>query len=445
MKDGKIITRMAPSPTGNFHIGGVRTALYNYLFARQNGGVFILRSEDTDKERSKREYEDQIFEIFKWLELDYDQFFRQSDRIDIYVSAVQKMISSGHAYEAEDSTDSPGKKVIRFKNPNTKITFTDLLLGDITFDTSDLGDFVIARDIESPLYHLTVVIDDGEMGVTHVIRGQEHTSNTPRQILLLEALGYDRPLYLHLPLIMSPRGGKLSKRDPEVVPVMDYKKSGFLPDALLNFLALIGWNPGGEKEIFSKGELMSAFSLERVQKTNGIFNVDKLNFINKEHIKLMTFDEQLKYLEEGLSPALVEGLKGRGLFEKVAPLVLERIHNLDEVRQMETDGEFGYFVEAPEIKKEMLVWKEDGIEKAKDALAKAITAIENFDDDKFASSDELKTELMPTAEEFGRGSFLWPLRVSLSGREKSPDPFTLLSLLGKTESLKRIQGILSVL
>ena len=254
--DKKVVTRFAPSPTGHFHVGGIRSALFNFLFARQKGGRYILRSEDTDKERSKREYENEFLELFDWLGLKHDQFFRQSDRIKVYRKYLQKMIDDGFAYLSKETPKEEGERdeVIRFKNPNKKITFHDLVLGDITVDTTDLGDFVIARDMDEPLYHLAVVIDDFEMEVTHVIRGQEHAPNTPRQILIQEAIGAPRPLYAHLPLILNKERAKLSKRDESVPGAIEYKKRGYLPEAFLNFMALNGWNPGGEQEVVTLSE-----------------------------------------------------------------------------------------------------------------------------------------------------------------------------------------------
>src|SRR5690606_16076005 len=248
---------MAPSPTGKLHIGGVRTALFNYLFARQNGGKFILRIEDTDKERSKKEYEADILETFDWLTLEYDEFYRQSERTEIYEEQIKKLIDSGHAYISEENANESGKRssVIRFKNPNKEIIFNDLILGDIKINTTDLGDFVIAKDLNTPLYHLTVVVDDALMEISHVIRGQEHISNTPRQILILEALEFERPIYAHIPLILAPDKTKLSKRHGALA-ALEYRELGYFKEAILNFMALIGWNPGDEREIFSKEDLI---------------------------------------------------------------------------------------------------------------------------------------------------------------------------------------------
>src|SRR3989344_5846621 len=242
-----VVTRFPPSPTGYFHIGSARTALFNYLFATHTGGVMSLRFEDTDKARSKKEYEDDILSGLEWLGLTYTkpEIFRQSERTPIYQKYLKKLLDSGAAYEAEPGTDDPGKKVIRFKNPGTSVTFHDLIRGNVSFETAELKDFVIAKSVDEPLYNFAVVIDDYETGVTHVMRGEDHISNTPRQILMLEALGFKRPEYAHIPLILAPDRSKLSKRHGSVA-VSEYKRMGFLPEAFVNYLALLGWNPGTE-------------------------------------------------------------------------------------------------------------------------------------------------------------------------------------------------------
>jgi len=271
---------MAPSPTGNFHVGGARTALFNFLFAKQNNGKFILRIEDTDKERSKKEFEDDIFESLEWLGLKYDEFYRQSERGEIYRNYVEKMLNNDSVYEAED-------KVIRFRNPNKKIKFNDLVRGEIEFDTTELKDFVIAKSVDEPLYHLAVVIDDFESGITHVIRGEDHISNTPRQILIQEAIGAPRPLYAHLPLILAQDRSKLSKRKHgESVSLDYYRHKGYSRDAIINYLALLGWNPGTEQEIFTLEELINVFDLGRVHKGGAIFDEKKLAWVNRKHFNL---------------------------------------------------------------------------------------------------------------------------------------------------------------
>lgn len=276
----KVITRMAPSPTGNFHVGGARTALFNFLFAKKNNGKFILRIEDTDKERSKKEFEDDIFESLEWLGLKHDEFYRQSERGGVYKSYIEKMLDNGSVYEAED-------KVIRFKNPNKKVKFDDLVRGEIQFDTTELKDFVIAKSIDEPLYHLAVVIDDFESGITHVIRGEDHISNTPRQILIQEAIGAPRPLYAHLPLILAQDRSKLSKRKHgESVSLDYYRNKGYSTEAVINYLALLGWNPGTEQEIFTLDELIKVFDLSKVHKGGAIFDEKKLAWVNRKHFNL---------------------------------------------------------------------------------------------------------------------------------------------------------------
>jgi len=301
----KVVTRFPPSPTGHLHIGSARTALFNYLFAKHNNGSMRLRFEDTDKERSKKEFEDDIIEGLRWLGLysETSEVPRQSERTEIYKKHLIPLLEKGFAYEAEEAKNTPDKKVVRFKNPNKTISFFDLVRGDVTFDTTELGDFVIARNTEEPLYHLAVVIDDHEMGVTHVIRGEDHISNTPRQILIQEAIGASRPLYAHIPLILGKDKSKLSKRHG-AISVTEYRNQGFLPEALVNFLALIGWNPGGEREVYSLNELVALFSLEKVQKGGAKFDLDKLRWMNKEYLRKVPKEEfelhALEFLPEAI-------------------------------------------------------------------------------------------------------------------------------------------------
>src|SRR3989339_1374127 len=239
----RVVTRFAPSPTGVLHVGSVRTALFSFLYARKYGGSFILRIEDTDKERSEKAYEENILEGLRWLGITHDEFYRQSERGDVYKKYLEQLIASGAAYISQEEGGGEGKRasVIRFKNPNKKVVFRDEVRGDIEIDTTDLGDFVIAKDLDTPLYNFAVVVDDFDMGVTHVIRGDDGIANTPRQVLIQEALGAPRPIYAHLPLILAPDRSKLSKRHG-AVSVTEYRDMGYLPEAVVNFLALIGWN-----------------------------------------------------------------------------------------------------------------------------------------------------------------------------------------------------------
>ena len=429
----KVITRFAPSPTGHFHVGGIRGALYNFIFARQNGGTYILRSEDTDKERSKKEYEDEFLEVFEWLGLKHDQFFRQSDRLIAHQKYLKKMIENGQAYVSKEipKEESQRTEVIRFKNPNKKITFNDLILGEITVDTTDLGDFIIARDINEPLYHLTVVIDDFEMGITHVIRGQEHTPNTPRQILIQEAIGATRPIYAHLPLILNKERGKLSKRDPNVMPAIEYKNEGYLSEAVLNFMALNGWNPGGEEEIFTLNELIKKFDIKKVQKGGAIFNPEKLDWINKEHIKKLPVGE----LQNKIFEWLPENMRN----EKLIPIISERISKFGDIKKMVEAGELDFFFKQPEYSKDKLIYKNVSSEKISGNLKMAVEKLKELSEKDF-TKEKVKEVLMKVADSLdSRGELLHPVRFSLSGLDKSPDPFIIAEILGKNETLSRLQ------
>lgn len=423
---------MAPSPTGNLHVGTARTTLFNYLFAKRYGGKFILRIEDTDKERSTKEFEDNILEGLSWLGLSWDEFYRQSERTDVYVSYVQKMLDNGTAYLSKEEPKDEGQRseVIRFKNPNKKIAFDDLIRGTVEFDTTELGDFVIARSKEEPLYHLAVVVDDFEMGVTHVLRGEDHISNTPRQILIQEAIGAPRPVYAHMPLIFDNERKKLSKRKHGAAVWIDtYKSEGYLPDALLNFFALMGWNPGTEQEIFNLRELTEAFDIDRVQKSSAIFNVDKLRWINKEHIKRLPKEEVLQKARDKFATKYPDV----EVSDAILKLVTERIETFGDIDKLLDSGEYDYFFSEPSLDKEKIVWKQSNAEETITYLRRASELLEDTD------------TLMKYAETVGKGNVLWPLRYSLSGKEKSPDPLTLISILGIEESKRRIEKAISIL
>ncbi|MDQ3089546.1 MAG: glutamate--tRNA ligase [bacterium] len=437
----KVIVRMAPSPTGKLHVGGVRTALFNYLFAKKFKGKFILRIEDTDKERSTKEFEDDIISGFEWLQLKYDEFYKQSERIDIYKSYLLKMIENGTAYTSKETPREEGQRdeVIRFKNPRIKVKFNDLIRGDVEFDTTELGDFVIAKSTEEPLYHLAVVIDDHQMGITHIIRGEEHLSNTPRQILIQEAIGAKRPIYAHLPLLLDADRKKLSKRvHGEEVWAAFYKREGYLPDALLNFLALLGWNPGGDREIFNLEDLIEAFDIKDVQKGGAVFDVKKLRWVNKEHIKKMSLDKLIDIINEKINLRF----PNKSISPKINSLLIDRLEVLKDIDSLVGNGEFDYFFEKPEIDLQKINWKGENKENTKKYLQKSLELLEKID---FESEDSIKNTLMPYAETVGKGNVLWPLRFSLSGKEKSPDPFTLIFVLGKEETTDRISRVIELL
>lgn len=441
----QIVTRFAPSPTGLLHSGNYRTAVFSYLFARQRGGKFILRIEDTDKERSKKEYEDNILESLKWLGLDYDEFYRQSERVEAHKNYLKKLIDDGYAYVSKEETPSKEgaaprrSEVIRFKNPNIKVKFKDLIRGEIEVDTTDLKDFVIAKDLDTPLFHLAVVADDFDMGVTHVVRGEDHISNTPRQILIQRAIGAPEPVYAHIPLILAPDRTKLSKRKGALA-LTEYRDRGYFPEAMLNYLALLGWNPGTEQEILSKDDLLKMFDIAKVQKGGAIFNEEKLRWVNKEYLKKMPLAEAGREI----LARLPDDLKKRAgespeLFAKVTPIIIDRINTFGEVADMVSGGEVAYFFEDPTYAVEALFWKDDkdaGHTKAH--LDKVLEILQKISPTDF-TAEAVKVALWDYATEMGRGNVLWPLRYALSGRDKSPDPFTLASILGKDAAVRRIE------
>ena len=438
-------TRIAPSPTGRFHIGTARTALFNYLFAKHEGGSFAIRIEDTDKERSKVEYETEILEGLAWLGLEADEIVRQSERVTRHAALLATLIEEGKAYVSkEEGKNQPGTwvEVVRLKNPGRQITFRDEVRGDITFDTGELGDFVIARSIADPLYHFAVVADDMDMGVTHVIRGEDHISNTPRQILIQEALGATRPLYAHLPLIVDEKRAKLSKRSG-ATSVMDYRDEGILPEALDNYLALLGWNPGDDREDFSLAQLASEFTLDGIQKSGAAWDREKLLSVNQRW---------MRKLDDADYARRVHGMGGfdAETLHKTIPLLKERARTFREAHAM-LSSELSCLFTAPSLTREALLAKEpiDRPGTAKKGLKRALEALGSLPDG--VSTEAAKEALMPLADaeeakgKGGRGGVLWPLRYALSGQERSPDPFTLISILGPGISAERIRTALGIL
>lgn len=472
----QIRVRIAPSPTGYLHIGTARSALFNYFFAKHIKGKFILRIEDTDLERSTPEFEKDIIENLAWLGIKWDEFYRQSERIETYAKYLEKLLNDGKAYrcfcteeelekerqeqvsgglpqiysgkcrnlsEAEIKKNlAEGKKsIIRFKSPSQKVKFIDLIRGEVEFDSSLIGDFSIAKDLATPLYNFAVVIDDFEMKISHVIRGEDHISNTPKQILLQEALNFSRPKYGHLPLILGPDRSKMSKRHGST-SVAEYKKQGYLPEAMINFMAFMGWNPGGEKEIYSMDELIKDFSVEKIQKGGAIFNIQRLDYINGVYIRQKSLDELAELCQPYLPKAEKEQLK------KVIPLYQERLKKLSEIVEF-TDF---FFKDALEYDKGLLIWKSmtDGeVKEVLDKLDKILCDVKDNDWIK----ENLEKILMPEAEKGNppasllaksmragdRGRLLWPLRVALTGKKASAGPFEVAEILGKEKTIARIK------
>lgn len=439
-----ITTRIPPSPTGHLHIGTVRTALFNYLFSRHNKGRFVFRSEDTDKARSKKEFEVEIIEGLQALGLTWDnteEVVRQSERGEIYRRYLEEGIRNGKLFlSQEESKKNPGEtvEVVRLKNPNKEIVFNDLIRGEIAFNTTELGDLVVARSIDDALYHFTVVVDDHEMGVTHVLRGEDHISNTPRQILIQEALGFERPEYAHLPLILAPDRSKMSKRHGAVA-VAEYLKEGFLPEAIINYLALLGWNPGTDQEIFTLEELVEQFDIAKVHKSGAVFDRQKFLWINKEHLNRLSDDMYLGLVKT----ALPDSIKSLSQYDderlrRLIPTVRERINIFGEFTDAAAVGEYDFAFTHPDVDLALLKWKKD-----LDLTPSAVRLRAVYDllkDADFSSLESIKAAVWDYAEKEGRGEVLWPMRVALTGLERSPDPFTVAHTIGREDSLHRIKS-----
>ncbi len=438
-----VITRIPPSPTGHLHIGTVRTALFNYLYAKHNDGKMLFRSEDTDQARSTKEFEDEIIKGLQALGITWDneELVRQSERKDVYRKYLEEGIEKGSFYiSKEESKQKPGEtvEVVRLKNPNKTITFSDLVRGDITFDTSELGDIVIARSIDDALYHFTVVVDDNEMGITHVLRGEDHISNTPRQILIQEALGMERPQYAHLPLILAPDRSKMSKRHGAVA-VEEYLNDGFLPEAIVNYLALLGWNPGTDEEVFTMDQLVEKFSLDGIQKAGAVFDQQKFRWLNKEHLNKLSDTEYIKALDN-YWPESVTSLPefSPERIEKLLPVIRERAETFGDIRDAAEAGEYNYAFGPIDVSVEMIKWKkDDSVVAAKPRLEKVLELLQGAD---FSSIDSIKAAIWDYAESEGKGEVLWPFRVALTNLERSPDPFSVAFVLGKEEVLQRVEA-----
>lgn len=431
-----VVTRFAPSPTGRLTVGSARTALFNYVFTKQYNGKYILRIEDTDKERSSAEFEKDIVDNLLWLGMEHDAFYRQSDAENLvkHTEALKQLINSGVAYISKEKPTKEGEKdeVIRFKNKGGEVTFTDSIRGEITTPTDDLGDFVIAKDLTTPLYHIAVVVDDNNAGVTHVVRGEDGLANTPRQILLQQALGYKTPTYTHIPFILAEDRSKLSKRHG-AQSIQDLRNEGYLKEAIINYLILLGWHPKNEKELFSFPEILSTFDISRAQKGGAVHDIKKLRWINKQYMDTLSDDVFL----EGITSFASEQMKDGDLPVKLLPLLREKVEVFSDVKTLDEEGEFDYFVELPSYETPLLQNKKSDtpFSVIKEHLAfifETLTTLSDF------STVSIKNSVWEYATEKGRGDVLWPMRVALTGREKSADPFTVAAVIGKEETLKRI-------
>lgn len=484
--------RFAPSPTGFLHVGGLRTALYNYLFAKHHNGTFVLRIEDTDQSRYVENAEQDIIDSLRWAGIDFDEGpgkdggvgpYRQSERKAMYHEYAKQLIDNDYAYYAFDTVEeldemkerlkksgNPSPKydsitrmsmknsltlpkdevekrlangeayVVRLKVPRREeVKFQDIIRGIVSFDTKGLDDQVLLKSDGMPTYHLANVVDDHTMGITHVIRGEEWLSSAPKHMLLYKYFGWKAPQMAHLPLIMSPSGGKLSKRkaESEGIPVntKDYISGHYEPEALINFLAYLGWSPGDDSEIHSLEELVQLFTLERVSKGGAVFNHKKLMWYNEHYLREKSVEDVLPVFTTLGTSAGFE-MSDEAYVSKVLGLIHERVSKIDELVEM---GNF--FFKDPEVYDENAVkkWKDDSPGLVNAYLAK----VEGLSDDEFVAAT-LKTKLEETVaeNEVGFGKLMMPLRIAVSGQGFGPDLFQSFELLGKETVMRRIEQAL---
>ena len=471
----EIKVRMAPSPTGFFHVGSARTALYNWLFARHHKGTFILRVEDTDVARSSEEMTQVILDGLTWLGLDWDEGpYYQSKRLKLYQESVAQLIKTGHAYycycrpedlEKEKQTAYRNKqdwrydrrclhlspeeraekdrahtpKAVRFLVPDHAVVYNDIIHGEIRREAENIEDFIIMRHNELPTYNLACVVDDYEMGISHVIRAVDHITNTPKQILLYEALGLPVPQFAHLPLILGEDKRKLSKRHG-AVSLMTYRDMGYLPDAVVNYLALLGWSPGDDREVMGIGELISQFTLERINPANAIFDVNKLEWLNGQYIHKSTDEELLEHLkpyiiDAGLMNVQQFGEK-TGWLVKLAHAVKPRLRALTDINEVARYfflDDFEY--DKPAFEKHL---NDKALGLMKQFLSE-MQSMEKFD----APSIEKTLRDFAETHNIKAKEIIHPLRVFVTGKDGGPGLFETLELIGKERCIERVRKILT--
>ena len=475
---GQVRVRFAPSPTGHPHLGNIRTALFNWLFARHNQGVFVLRIEDTDQARKVEGATENIMQGLKWLGMDWDEGpYFQSQRLDMYQKYAQQMVDKGLAYNCFCSSERLDKMrqdqvahklppgydrhcrdlnesqveaekhkgivpVIRFKSPlEGKTAITDLIRGEVVFDNSTLDDFVLLKSDGYPTYHLANIVDDHYMQISHVMRAEEWLSSTPRHVLLYRALGWQPPQFAHLPMILGPDKSKLSKRHGATA-INEYQEQGYLPEAMINFLALLGWSLDDKTEIMAVEEIVKHFSIERVSKTAAVFNLVKLEWMNGMYIRALRPDEFAarclpfvdKYLAQEVKRPIDVNYLG-----KIAPLIQERARTLSEVPSL---VDF-FFTATVEYDRELLIGKLDSGQAA-DILSKSIALLQGAT---AWDAEEMEAAVRPLAGELGMkaGPFFGVLRVAVTGRTASPPLFQTMEVLGRDVCLARLAGALGKL
>ncbi len=471
----KVVTRFAPSPTGFLHVGNIRTAIFAYLWAKKNKGTFILRIEDTDKDREVAGAIDRLKEALVWLNVNWDQGpdvggphapYIQSQRLDVYKKYAYKLIELGFAYpdpfteeevevlrqkaelekrpflyrehrgETIEAWDE--KKPLRFRIPEIKESkWHDVVFGDLSAGPEALDDFILIKSDGYPTYNFAHIVDDIEMGVTHVMRGSEFIASTPKFLAVYEALNQKPPTFVSLPHIMAPGGQKkLSKRDG-AKDLLSYRDEGYLSSAMFNFLSMLGWHPKDEKEIFTQDEMIEVFDITRIQKGGATMNEEKLDWTNKEHIRMLAKDEAEKFVMQFL-PQELRGLDNSTV-KRAVPMIIDRITKGNDIGDLARAGEFNFLLNDPVYPKEKLQFKNTDPKQITAHIQKAIDIFSNLNEEEF-TFDKIKEILMNYADTLpSRGECLHPIRFALSGQDRSPDPFIIATVLGKNETIKRLQ------
>lgn len=466
-----IVTRFAPSPTGYLHIGGARTALYAYLWAKKHKGTFLLRIEDTDQARYKADAEQSILDGLHWIGIDWEgDIIHQSNRTEIYREHAQQLISAEKAYYCFCSTErldtmreiqrkkgrapkydktclrlpsaeiqtklAAGEShVVRLNVPEEgSVTVRDLVRGNITIQCSEIDDQILLKSDNFPTYHLANVIDDHESKITHVIRGEEWIPSTPKHVLLYQAFGWEPPEFAHLSLFINKGGGKLSKRQG-ALSLMEYKTMGYLPEAIVNFIAFLGWNPKSEQEMFTMDELIAQFELSNINTANPIFDTDKLDWYNGQYIRKLSAEVLTNYCRPYLPTTASEKY-----LQAVVVLEQERLKKFSDITELTAF----FFSETLQYDAELLVWKKSTREQTKQHLELLIEECKKIDS---WTKESIEEHLLQWIKDsgFGNGDILWPMRVALTGEKASPPPFDVAAVLGKEKSLLRLQWAISVL
>jgi len=476
--------RFAPSPTGYLHVGGARTALFNWLYVRRHGGVFVLRIEDTDIERSSADMVTGILESLRWLGLTWDEGpevggpygpYFQTARFDRHRAAANALIASGHAYycycrpeelkakrEAAEAAGQPGMydrtcrglskdeiarreaagqpRAVRFLVPDGATTFVDLVHGPITIEHANVEDFVILRSDGHPTYHLSVVVDDVEMKITHVVRGDDHISNTPKQVMLYQAMGAPLPAFAHVPLILGPDKKRLSKRHG-ATSVGEYETQGYLPEAMVNFLALLGWSPGGDREVFTRDELVAAFTLEGISGGDAVFGPDKLDWFNQQHLMRLPASEILRRLQPALEAADLwrASLAGpdRAWIERVIDLLKPRARKLNDLVEMlrpflldavqRDAAAASKYLDVPDLAPHLAAWRD------------RVRDVTPFD----AATLESALRTLAEARAIKPAALIHATRVAVTGQSVSPGIFEVLELMGRDRVVSRLADALN--